>query len=51
MEKQAKKKETPCEKSQTFKKKIPSKTEENKTPALDTNTPLTLEALTSPDKE
>ena len=51
MEKQAKREKRLAEKRAKKQKKDTSKTEENKTPTLDTNTPLTLEALTSPDKE
>ena len=51
MEKQAKKEKRLAEKRAKKQKKNVSEKEENKTPALDTNTPLTLEALTSPDKE
>ena len=51
MEKQAKKERRLAEKRAKKQKKDTSKIEEKKTPALDANTPLTLEALTSPDKE
>ena len=51
MEKQAKREKRLAEKRAKKQKKDTSKTEENKTTTLDTNTPLTLEALTSPDKE
>ena len=51
MEKQAKKEKRLAEKRAKKQKKNVSEKEENKTPALDTNTPLKLEALTSPDKE
>ena len=51
MEKQAKREKRLAEKCAKKQKKDTSKIEENKTPALDANTPLTLEALTSPDKE
>ena len=51
MEKQAKREKRLAEKRAKKQKKDTSKIEENKTPAIDANTPLTLEALTSPDKE
>ena len=51
MEKQAKREKRLAEKRAKKQKKDTSKIEEKKTPALDANTPLTLEALTSPDKE
>tara|TARA_B100001559_G_scaffold99508_1_gene83298 strand:- start:243 stop:443 length:201 start_codon:yes stop_codon:yes gene_type:complete len=51
MEKQAKKEKRLAEKRAKKQKKNVSEKEENKTPSLDANTPLTLEALTSPDKE
>ena len=51
MEKQAKREKRLAEKRAKKQKKDTSKIEEDKTPALDANTPLTLEALTSPDKE
>ena len=51
MEKQAKREKRLAEKRAKKQKKDTSKIEEDKTPALDANPPLTLEALTSPDKE
>ena len=51
MEKQAKREKRLAEKRAKKQKKDTPKNEENKTSALDANTPLTLEALTSPDKE
>ena len=51
MEKQAKKEKRLAEKRAKKQKKNVSEKVENKPSALDANTPLTLEALTSPDKE